>query len=195
MSKKTPKFEPVLISSRDGMHAVVTQIVNDKLSLAGLKVEMEKEIAAIAEKYQGKIDALNRSVLMNEGGLQVWAERNPDQFGEKKSIDLPLARFGFRLSPHKVEKAKGVRNWDDVASRLISTLITEDGTDNSPFIFEGEDYVRYSEATVDKAKLLANRKNIPADALKAAGIFFEQEENFFFEPKSEVLEASSQEAA
>lgn len=193
MAKKT-KLAPVLISSREGMHAVVTRLVSSKLALAALRVGIEEEKAEIDKKHQEQIDELNRDILMHEGGLQVWATQHPEEFDGKKSIDLPAARFGFRTGPNKVEKAKGVKNWDEVVNRLISTLITEDGTDNSPFIFEGEDYVRYGAPAVDKEALLAARETIPAEALKAAGIIFEQDEFFFFEPKSEVLEPTKEAA-
>lgn len=195
MPKKTTKLQPVLISSREGMLFVVSNLVVAKLAHAELQIQIEKEKAAIDAKYQSRIDEGARLIQMSEGGLQVWAEQNPQEFDGKKSIDLPQARFGFRTTPHSVEKARGVRTWDDVVARLINTLVTEDGTDNSPFIFEGEDYVRYPSPAVDKLKLLADREKIPAAALKAAGIVFNQDELFFFEPKSEVLQASTQEAA
>ena len=195
MPKKTTKLQPVLISSREGMLAVVSQLVTWKLAHAEVQIQIEKEKAEIEAKHQARLDELARAIQMSEGGLQVWAEQHPEEFDGKKSIDLPQARFGFRTTPHSVEKAKGVRTWDDVVARLISTLLTEDGTDNSPFIFEGEDYVRYPSPAVDKVKLLADRERIPAAALKSAGITFQQDELFFFEPKSEVLQASTQEAA
>jgi hypothetical protein len=174
---------------------VVSNLVAAKLSHAEVKIQIEQEKAEIEARHQSRLDELARLIQMGEGGLQVWAEQHPEEFDGKKSIDLPQARFGFRTTPHSVEKAKGVRTWDDVVARLISTLLTEDGTDNSPFIFEGEDYVRYPSPAVDKLKLLADRENIPAAALKAAGIVFNQDELFFFEPKSEVLQSSTQEAA
>lgn len=194
MPKKSQKLTPVLISSREGMLAVVTDTVGAKLDLAALQVEIEQQKAEIDRQHQARIDELTRQIQMNEGGLQVWASQHPEEFDGKKSIDLPAARFGFRTTPHSVEKAKGVRNWDDVVARLLATLITENDEPNSPFRFIGEDYIRYGSPSVDKAKLLADRENIPAEALKAAGIIFDQDEIFFFEPKSEVLEATKEAA-
>lgn len=194
MKKKTRKLTPVLISSREGMHAVVTQLVTWKLALAETQIQIEQEKAEIDARYQAEIDELAIAIASNEGGLQVWSTQHPEEFGKKKSIDLVNATFGFRTTPHSVEKGKGVRTWDEVVARLISTLITEDDSDGSLFAFEGEDYIRYAAPSVDKAKLLANREHIPAEALKAAGIIFEQDEIFYFEPKSEVLEATKEAA-
>lgn len=176
------------------MLAIVSELVSHKLAFAQIQLQIEQEKAQIEARHQPRLDELSRIIQMQEGGLQVWAERNPQEFDGKKSIDLPQAHFGFRTTPHRVEKAKGVRTWDDVVARLISTLITEDDTPDSPFIFEGENYVRYPAPAVDKQKLLADRENIPPAALKAAGIRFEQDELFYFEPKSEVIEATTQAA-
>lgn len=187
MPKKT-KLQPVLISSREGMHAVVSHLVGSKLGLAAMQIAIEEEKAAIDRKYQEQIDELERDIQIHESGLQVWATQNPHEFSGKKSIDLPAAKFGFRTGPHKVEKAKGVKNWDEVVSRLACTVVQ----DGETVLFNGEDFIRYGAPAVDKDALLSAREVIPAEALKAAGVVFDQEEFFFFEPKSEVLEATKE---
>ena len=189
---KQTKIKPVLIHSRDGMLAVVAELVSDKLALAALQVEVEQKKAEVEAAYQERIDQLARQIQMSEGGLHVWSDQHPEEFDGNKSIDLPSATFGFRTCPPKVEKAKGAKTWEDVVSRLAATLI-QDACGNPEFI--GENFIRYGVATVDKDTILKIRDTIPAAALKAAGIVIEQEEIFFFKPKSEVLEASSQEAA
>ena len=189
--KKT-KIKPVLIHSREAMLAVVANLVSDKLALAAKLVEIEQAKADIEASYQTDIDELARRCQTNEAGLHVWSVQHPEEFDGNKSIDLPSATFGFRTCPPSVEKDKSARTWDDVAARLGSTVI-QDATGAPTFI--GENFVRYGSPTVDKAGLLAIRDEIPEAAKKSAGFTIEQEEIFFFKPKSEVLEASSQEAA
>jgi hypothetical protein len=181
--KKT-KIKPVLIHSREAMLAVVANLVSDKLALAAKQVEIEQAKA--------DIDELARRCQTNEAGLHVWSVQHPEEFDGGKSIDLPSATFGFRTCPPSVEKDKSARTWDDVAARLASTVIN-DATGQAIFI--GENFVRYGSPTVDKTGLIAIRDEIPEAAKKSAGFTIEQEEIFFFKPKSEVLEASSQEAA
>lgn len=188
--KKT-KIKPVLIHSREAMLAVVAELVSDKLALAAKHVEIEQAKADIEASYQSDIDDLARRVQMNEGGLHVWSDQHPEEFDGNKSIDLPSATFGFRKCPPAVEKAKGAKTWDEVVARLASTVV-QDALGNPVFI--GENYIRYGAASVDKAQLIADRESIPAAAMKAAGFTIEQEELFFFKPKSEVLEASTQQS-
>lgn len=189
---KKSKINPVLITSREAMLAVVSDLVRDKLAIAEIQIRIEQEKVAIEERYQARIDELARRIQMNEGGLHVWTEQNPQEFDGKKSIDLPSARFGLRTCPPKVEKARGVKNFDEVLARLASTVV-HDATGNPIFI--GENFIREGQPSIDKDRLIAERANIPPAAFKAAGFTIDQDEVFFFEPKSEVLEASSKEAA
>jgi phage host-nuclease inhibitor protein Gam len=189
---KAPKLQPVLISSREGARAVVAELVEDKLRVEALTVQIEEAKAAIERDYKDEIDEINRRIQQNEGGLQVWSLQHPEEFGKAKSIDLTMARFGFRTCPTKVEKGKGAGTWEAVVNRLLSTVIKNDAGE---VIFNGEDYIQYGDPAVAKARLIVDKDIIPAEALLLAGISFEQDEIFFFEPKSEVLEASKKEVA
>lgn len=192
MSKKKPKIQPVIITSRDAMRGVVAQLVADKLALGKVTLKVENEKLAIERKYQEEIDDLCRRIAAAEGGLHAWSALHKDdaEFDGKRSIDLPSARFGFRTCPPKVEtEGKG----DAAVNRLAAVVVLDPSTDEP--IFRGEDYIAYGTPSIDKAKLLADRDKIPAEALLAAGIVIRQDELFFFEPNSEVLEASTQEAA
>jgi phage host-nuclease inhibitor protein Gam len=179
--KKT-KYQPILISSREAMLAVVSELVQAKLAHAALTVQVEEQKAMIEEEYQPDFDKMQRSIQSREAALEVWAAQHPEEFGDKKSLDLPQARFGFRTGKHKVGKIRTKDTWDAIAERLASFVSEQ---------LIGENYVRYGGPEVDKDKLLADRKTLAEDALKAVGIRFEQDEFFFFEPKSEVLEATS----
>lgn len=183
---KKQKLIPVLISSREGMTAVVSDLVSHMLDLQAIRVEIEKRKAQIESEYQEQIDELTRTINMQEA----------EEFDGKKSIDLASARFGFRTGPWKVEKTRSKDTWEDVVNRIVSTVITAtiEGEEKAT-VFVGENYVRYGAASVDKEALLRDRDRIPDKALTVIAIRFEQEEFFFFEPKSEVLETSSQETA
>jgi phage host-nuclease inhibitor protein Gam len=185
------ELQPILISSREGMQGVVADIIRNKLKVAALTVEMEKEIADVQKRYQKRIDPVNQQIAVGEAGVQIWAQKNRAEFpGEKKSIDLPMAIVGFRQSPPSVEKKKKV-NWDNAALLLRSVKIEKDGA----VLFDGTDYVVPGKPTLDKNALLRDIKNIPAEALEAAGIYFEQDEIFYIKPKSEVVEGTRLEAA
>lgn len=190
--KKKQKPQPVLISSREGMLAVVADLIQDKLEFQQIQLSIEQEKAAIDKKNQGALDALARRIQMNEAGLQVWSKMHPQEFDGKRSIDLPTAIFGFRLGKHKVDKPSNV-TWKEIADRLISTILRPEEPEGQP-IFEGEEYIRYGDAEVDKDALLRDRDLIPQEALDVVGIKFAQDDFFFFEPKSQVLEATKEAA-
>lgn len=189
---KTQKLQPVLISSREGARAVAAVLVEDKLRVAALTVQIEEAKAAIEREYKDELDEINRRIQQHEGGLQVWSLQHPEEFGKAKSIDLTMARFGFRTCPTKCEKAKGAGTWEAVVNRLASTLLKDE---EGNVLFNGEDYIQYGDPTVAKARLIADKDSIPAEALLLAGIEFQQDEIFFFEPKSDVLDESKKEVA
>jgi len=168
------------------MQAVVSEIVRTRLELAATLVTIEEGKAAVEAGFAAEVDELQRAIAQLEGGLQVWAAGHPEEFGDKKSIDLPSATFGFRQGPPKVEKVRAKETWDDIVARMVS-IVTPD--------FIGEDYVRYGAPSLDKDQLLKDRDTIAPEVLKAAGIRFDQDEFFYFTPKSEVLESTSKEAA
>ena len=211
MTKKNTKFTPVLINSKDGLTAALNTLVSDKLALAALKIAMEEEIAAIQRRNQGRVEALTRDIAANEAGIQVFVTQRREELFPKgvKSLDFALATVGFRDTPHRVEKARSKDTFDEIALRMAGLVIHgeqltdpatgeplfENGEPARVVIFDGNDYVRYADPDLDKKALLSNRQNIPAEALKAAGIKFDYDELFYIEPKSEVIEGKTEVAA
>jgi phage host-nuclease inhibitor protein Gam len=190
---KKEKIPAILISSREGMIATVNQVVADKLQFAAVTVKMEQEIIAIQEKYQAELTSLARGIQAGEAGVQLYCEQNRTAlFPDKKSIDLTLAIVGFRETPYRVEKTKSKDTWEDIAARM-SVLRTDDGKGH--ITFNGEDYITYPDPDLSKKLLLQDRTKLSDEILKAAGIKFAYDENFFIEPKSEVAAASVKEAA
>lgn len=185
---KKPKFTPIHIHSRDGMRAIAADLVANKLALAKLQIRIEERKAAVEREHQERYDEITRAIQMQEAGLHIWSQTHRDgpEFAGKKSIELPQCIFGFRFGKHKVEKSKTKDTWGDIAARLISYVSDT---------FVGSDYIRYGDPAVDKDALLGIRDQIPPEACRAIGIKIDQEEFFYFEPKSDVIDATSQSAA
>lgn len=186
MAPKNNKPEPILISSREGMQSLLSQCVGNKLEVARLNVEMEKEINAIRKNYQTKIDPKIRLIESQEAALQVWCLQNRSEFGDRKSIDLPTALIGFRDEPPGCEK-KSKYTWAAVA-QLLHSIELKDAS--GAVIFRGSDYTKQGDLSVDKEALLRDREKIPAEALRMAFIEIASDEIFYIKPKSEVLEDS-----
>jgi phage host-nuclease inhibitor protein Gam len=178
MSKQ--KFAPLHIATAEGLDAAVAEFVKLKLDHACLQVAVEKEKAEIEKRYQPRIAQCVDDIERHFFGVQAFCEeRRAEVFGpEKKSRDLTTASFGFRTNPPSVQIVKKKMKWPDVAKLLLS-------------LKWGKAFVLYPEPEVDKKSLITCRNEISGAELAQAGIAIEQEEQFFIEPKSEVLAGDS----
>lgn len=109
--------------------------------------------------------AAEKERLMNK--VQTYSIVNKHLFAEKRSIETPHGRFGFRTGNYAVKYAKGF-NKDAVVELLKQNL---------------PDYVVQSYEP-DKARLIADR-DLPSVSsnLASVGIKIEQGETFFIEAK------------
>lgn len=176
------KSMPCIVTSREAMENVVSEIVRLKLDYAQAQTEMEQEIAAVQRKHQARLSNLVREIATKEGGAFIWCQTNKQAFGARKSIDFLQATVGFRTTPPRVEKVLPRERWSAIAHRLER-------------LEWGKKYVSYADPAPNKERLLADREKLTEQQLAQAGIQFDQYENFFIEPKSEVLEQSVREAA
>ncbi len=181
MSKKT-KHIPCIVASREGLQGIVGEIIQLRLEHTALTTEMEQELAAVQRKYQPRLMTLARQIQSRESGAYVWCHTNRPAFGEKKSLELPCATIGFRLTPPRVEKLLERDTWSAVARRL-------------ELLDWGKTFVSYAEPAPNKEALLRERVKLTTEQLHQAGISIAQDENFFIDPKSEVLEAISKREA
>lgn len=181
MKKKIPK---IIIESREAMQGVVADIVQHRLKVADLNVQMEMEIAIIQRKYQGEVDKLNKAIQMKEAAAYVWSVKNPQEFGDAKSINFKVAVVGFRTNPPRVDKLRSKQTWSEIALILESLEAPN---------FVGENYVSYKDPDLSKEALIRDRDIIPKKVLEQAGIQIVQDEVFYIEPASEIIEGSKKE--
>ena len=180
---KRQKLEPCIISSRAALETVVADIVKLKLEHTHATALMEQEIAAIQKRHQENLLGIGRQIEAREAGVFVYCQKNRGVlFPEKKSIDLILATVGFELTPPRVDKISARDNFGKIGLRLEN-------------LDWGAAYVRYPDPEVNKEKILADRAQLKPEQLKEAGLFIDQDENFFIRPKSDIAEQSVREAA
>ena len=135
------------------------------------------------ERRQEQMLALAKRIEVREAGVFVYCQQHRAQlFPDKKSIDFLLATVGYRTEPPSVEKCFRRDTWSAIAQRLEAL----------PW---GSRYVNIPEPEVDKKALLADREKLSAEQLSEAGIRFEQDEQFYITPKSEVAARTVLEAA
>lgn len=185
MSKK-PKKEKVIalvLTSRESLESTVADTVRLKLDHATRQAAMEKEIADVQKRHQEGILDVASQIEAKEASIFTYCQRHrAELFTDKKSLDMLLAVIGFEDTPPRVEKRNSKDTWGATARRLQA-------------LDWGADYIREGDPEVNKQALLAARESLSDDQLKEAGIRFEQDEQFFIRPKSEVAEDTTKAAA
>lgn len=176
---KPPKPEPVKITSREGLEAVVADDVRNKIRFARVTAQMEEEISVVQKKYQGQLLKIADDIQRAEAGIYVYCQaKRAELFADKKSLDLMLATIGFELNPFSVDKRVKKDTWEDVATRLEA-------------VEWGAQYLTPPVSGISKVKLIADREKLTAEQCAEVGIKFEQEEQFFIRPKSDVAEETT----
>jgi len=165
------KVTAPVIKSRAAAEAALAEIRALTIQRNSAALARETELQALDERFQGEIEAANAEIEARAEQLRVWAEANPGEFGQRRSVEFTHGTLGWRTGNPTLKTRTGF-TWDRVLERL-----REGGKAWARFIRTKEE--------VDKASLLAERDALGEDGLKAVGVRVVQEEPFFVEPKLE----------
>lgn len=135
--------------------------------------KMDAEMTKIREKYQDELADLEDTKEKAFEIMQVFAvEQKEVLFNKKKSLETVHGIMGFRTGTPKLKTRKGF-TWGAVTNLLREYL---------------PGYIRTSEEPA-KDKLLADR-DVPeiAQMYEKVGVYVDQDETFFVEPKKELAE-------
>lgn len=135
---------------------------------------MDVEITRVREKYQDILAELQQLKDDKFDILQAYAtEQKAVLFKNKKSLDTVHGTMGFRIGTPKLKTLKGF-TWGAI-TQLLKEFLPQ--------------YVRTTEEPA-KDKLLADRDNPDIYALfPRVGIYVDQDETFFVEPKKEEVDS------
>ena len=165
---------PLEITSPEALDAVVADIVRRRIKRTEATAAKDGEVAAVEKRHQAVLVAINEEIATREAAVQEYCTANRTTlFPKVKSRETPLATIGFELTPPRVEPASRKVKWSDIVTRLLRL----------PW---GKAYVRQAEPKPDKEALLADRERLSPEQCTAAGIRFEQDEQFFIRPKAET---------
>lgn len=182
MSKKI-QIQTLAIVSTDGLDSVVAEVARLKIQYVACMAAMEESKASIEKSYAAKLGLITDEIFARECSVQAYCTAHrAELFKDKKSRDTLTAVIGFELTPHRVETASRKVPWKDVVKRLMR-------------LKWGKAYVRKPAPQPDKDALLKDRETLKPEQLVAAGIKFEQDEQFFIRPKSPVAEGTVKQAA
>ena len=138
--------------------------------IARINAKADEEMTKIRDKYADDLKRYADIRTRSFDVLQTYALENRDElFTKKKSMELAHGVFGFRLGTPSVKQLKGYKV--DVTLKLAQAL--------------APGFIRVKEE-LDKAALLNRRDDNGMDALmEKIGVYIDQAETFFVEPKKE----------
>lgn len=156
--------------SRDQAEEAFGKYASSDARIQKINAKMDVEFTSIREKYQDELQKLGEEKEKNFEVMQVYASENQQElFSKKKSLEMVHGVIGFRTGTPKLKTLKGF-TWSSVTNLLKEFLPA---------------YVRTSEEPA-KDRLLADRE-VPetANLFSKVGIFVDQDETFYVEPKKE----------
>jgi phage host-nuclease inhibitor protein Gam len=168
------------ITSRHELDAVVENIVQLQLNRSEVEREQEQEIALIRQKFRAPLAEIERYLTLETAWVETWARQHPDTFRERQSLALTHAVIGFRVSPHRVDRASRKWTWGAISAKLGE-------------LAWGRRYLRQPALEVNKEALLADRADLSPAELRQAGLKIVQEERFFIAPHRGADAASEEE--
>ena len=131
---------------------------------------LNKELAAVRAKHEAEITAFQETVELLRAQIRSWADKNPDVFARRKSVDMVHGTCGYRTSPPSIKPAAGV-TWEKVKAILDS---------------KRPDFIRVVKE-VDKEALLAARSLMSPDDFAILGLRIHQPEEFYVDPKKDQV--------
>jgi phage host-nuclease inhibitor protein Gam len=171
----TTRVKKVLHSSitREDAETAFASFASADAQQQKITASMDMQITKIREKYSDDLTELQGQKDEAFEKLQAYAENNRDEFGKKKSLDFAHGVLGFRTGTPKLKTLKGF-TWASVMGLLKVHLPA---------------YVRTIEEPA-KDRLLADREEPDTQKkFKDVGIYVDQDETFYVEPKKEEVAA------
>lgn len=164
------------INTRAEMESLVREIARLKLNEKMLVTAMDAEMQAVRDNYESRIASITELLAEKTEAARAWAEANPAEFGDRRSIEFSHGAAGFRTNPPKL-KTLVKWKWDGVLDALRSARW-------------GAAYLRVKEE-INKEQIIADvaAKILSAAELRKIGAQVVQEESFYVEPMLTKVES------
>lgn len=135
-----------------------------KIEERQMRTDMDAQVKAIREKYEGIFAHVAQAVAPRMEALMQWAEAHPDEFQGRRSVDLLHGVAGWRMTPPAVKPMRGF-TWAGVLDRLKELGRLE--------------FIRTKEE-VNKESILAARET---EDLRELRVQVVQEDEFYLDAK------------
>lgn len=184
------KQKPEVILTRAGLDAAVTAHVQSRLAYTALLVKMEEEKTAVDKSYASDLTRLNTALELSFAAVSNYCalhrgELLPDE-KRRKSFETINAILGYADNPPTLGKTTN-ETFEQIAQRLAGLVFKEGMAtlDCAGFVREKLELNKETIKDAITADLLQPRH------LKVMGLKLTQEERFFIEPKSNLLDVEA----
>lgn len=157
--------------TREEAEAAMRDLCIASCKLDAKTAKMNEALARVREDFEADISALSETAELLQAKVLSWADKNPQEFAKKKSVEMVHGIVGYRTAPPSVRLVRGV-TWD----KAIALLEV-----NHP------ELVRVKKEA-DKEGLIASRAIITEEQFAALGIRIEQAEKPFVDVKKDSVE-------
>ena len=151
------------------------------IAQAGLKsYRRRKKYLRIRRPVSVEANGKRITILPSDRFLLTCDVYYPHPLIGRQSLALTHAVIGFRVSPHRVDRASRKWTWGAIAHKLGE-------------LAWGRRYLRQPALEVNKEALLADRAELSPVELRTAGLKIVQEERFYIAPHRETESAGAEE--
>jgi len=183
MGKRIKTTRRYLVGTRQQAESSLGILCDAQIERNQLTLEMDAELTAVRQRYEGRIDERQRHVEDITLALEAWAAGNPQEFPSgRKSIDFVHGEIGFRTGMPKFKKLRKFKTLQLMAEAMRK-------------LAWARKYVKQAAPTVNKELVIADRDKLTAEQLNTLGAQILQEESFYVEPKAEELQQGATIAA
>ena len=165
------KSKGPLLKTREDVELCMGALAELTIKRMGIEATLNDELKAVRDRYQEELANVGEDADAEFRLLKEWAEAHPEEFKDRKSMELTHGALGFRTGTPAVRFLKG---WTETMVLAVLDMAAE----------LRERYVRVV-VEINKQALIEDREGLGADKLNAFGLKITQSETFFVEPKIE----------
>lgn len=180
MAKKAKTVTATTIETRDDLENVFGEYAREVIELDRLTVQMELELAAVRQKYEGPMSACKQTGDALFDDLNAYAVLHPESFADRRSLELLHGTIGFRTCPPRVLQVHGVKVDHTLAAIAAKGMAGE--LIRIKRELDKDAVLAWVAVARDKGP--ASEAAVTAE-LAAVGLRVEQGELFYAEPKRE----------
>ncbi len=164
------KKETIKINSREDAEAAMERLAAATHKRDKKLAQMNQELTEVRARFEDDITRHSEDIVAAGKALNKWSDKNPDLFGNLRSLKMTHGIIGYRTNPPAVRTISGISM--DRAIAFVKERLPK--------------FIRSTD-TIDKEAILAARATLSGAELATVGLRIEQGEKFYAEPEKDEV--------